>query len=538
MPPKDEMTRTMRIDLSPSRFNGSAVVDEKRKADVFESKSGVFSEKKVSYSDEYEKLLQSIYDAVIISDGEGKIIDYNTRALEFFRCQDKDLESTNIIDRISGSDMALLAGISKNLKDQKYTMIECSCVRRDKTMFPAEIAVNKIEMDGHNRLCFFVRNIAIRKQAQEALEDAVARLEAQDRARSQFVSNVSHELRTPLTSMIYGVANLLKGVAGPVSERVRQYLETIDRDCKRLLGTVNDILDLRKIESKTLVLAKAKIPFARFVSRTVESLSVQAGQKYLTLNMSTGKERRFVECDFHKMERVVLNILGNAIKFTQREGTISVTVGPDPKHSGHVFLSVRDTGIGIPPEAVNRVTERYFTVGEQPSGSGLGLAISKEIIELHGGTISIQSPPPDADKGTVVFVSLPADGKVPVVLIVDDEPAILDLLEHQISGYGYKVIRACDGAEALDKVEKNEPDIVVLDLVLPETEGTEVILKMKSNKATRRIPIIVITGAHIGQAKAQILNNFSIPAMSKPWHENDLLDRIEGAFIGAATLGR
>ncbi len=540
IPPKDDMTKTMRIDLHSVSVDTPDIEEVKmsllNKSKV-RAKSRIQHKGRDRFSPEYKKLLESIYDAVIITDSGGSVIDCNTRALEFFRCGDKDIRGTNIIDRISGSDFTLLEGIWQNLKDQRYTMIEGNCVREDESLFPAEIAVNKIELDGKESLCFFVRNIAIRKQAQAALEDAVARLEEQDRSRSQFVANVSHELRTPLTSMIYGIANLIKGVAGPVSDKLMRYLETLDRDCKRLLGTVNDILDLRKIEAKTLVLTKAKIPFSRLVHRTVESLRVQAEQKSLTLKVSTGTERRFVECDFHKMERVILNIMGNAIKFTPRDGVINVVAGIDPENADDVFVSIQDTGIGIPPEAIDRVTERYFTVGEQPSGSGLGLAISKEIVELHGGRIRVQSPPPGVDKGTMISFTIPADKQVPTVLIVDDEPAILDLLEYQIASYGYKIIRAGNGTEALDKVEKNRPDIVVLDLVLPETEGTEVILKMKSNKATRKVPIIVITGAHVGHAKAQILDNFSIPAMSKPWQEEELMDRIEGAFIGVATLG-
>ena len=163
------------------------------------------------------------------------------------------------------------------------------------------------------------------------------------------------------------------------------------------------------------------------------------------------------------------------------------------------------------------------------------MAICKEIVELHGGRIRIESPPPGADRGTVVGIRLPVV-EAPKILVADDDAVILDLLVRQLEGRGYRVIRAVSGAEVLDKVGKEKPDVVVLDLVLPEVGGTDVILKMKSRKETMRIPIVVITGAELSRSKVRILNSFSIPALSKPWKEEDLLDRVEGVFLGVAAL--
>ncbi len=537
---KDENAKTMRIDIHPD-FLGESLARKNResrteiKSDTLVMTAGKVKECRRSH--EYEKLLQSIYDAVLITDVRGRIIDFNFRAVDFMLCDESELAGANILGLISGADESLLMAIRKNLQDHRYTLIEAFCVRRDKSTFPAEVAVNKIDLDKDGQLCFFVRDVSVRKRAQDALEDAFRRLEEHDRAKSQFVSNVSHELRTPLTSMIYAVANMLGGVAGPISDGIRKYLELLNGDCKRLLGTVNDILDLRKIEMRTFTLAKARVPFYRIVNRSAESLRVQAEQRNVKLIIHPPRAAWFVESDAQKFERVIVNVVGNAVKFTQNGGSVTVTVSDDLEKAGHVQVIVRDTGIGIPVEALEKVMERYFTVGEQACGTGLGLAISKEIVEMHGGSIKIVSPPPDGGSGTVVYISMPT-AEAPEILIVDDDPAILDLLEQQVISQGYRIAKALDGQEAMERIHSKRPDAGILDLVLPKVDGSEVILRMKSDKVLTRIPIIVVTGAHVSRAKGEILQNFAIPAISKPWHEAELLDRVEGAFFGSAALSK
>ena len=535
---KEDFARTMRIDIHPDVQSESMARERLERGTAQPPATTKVAPGKIGRrvrSPEYQNLLQSVYDAVVIANSKGRILDHNTRALDFFRVNDNKLLGARVIDLISGADGTLLSAILKNLEDHRYTLIEGHCVRSDKSTFPAEIAVNKIDLPEGKQLSFFIRDVTVRKRAQAALEEAVARLEEHDRARSLFVTNVSHELKTPLTSMIYAIANMLRGAAGPLPERVQRYLEILDGDCKRLSRTVNDILNIRKIDSKTLTLAKTRTPLSRLIRRSVESLNVQVEQKNLTLDISAAKGTWFVDCDQQKMERVILNIVGNAVKFTPDGGAVEISVEDDHKHAGHVAFSVRDNGIGIPPEAIERVTERYFTVGEQPNGTGLGLAILKEIIQIHDGSIELQSPPPGRDKGTTVTVSMPV-AEPPTLLIVDDDPAILNLLSYQMQERGYRTITAGDGIEALSKIEKEKPNVVILDLVLPKMEGTEVILKMKSDKNLVRIPIIVITGAYLGRGKAEILNSFSIPALLKPWHEGELLDRVESAFMGTAAF--
>lgn len=538
MAAKHDFARTMRIELNEDeqkiRQNGHTVKirlpDQGIGSTSFLQQSR--SEVRDSDASDYQRLLQSIYDAVLITDASGVVRECNQRAIDFFRWPEPELIGVAVPSLISGADDAVVGTIRKNLMEHRYTLIEGTCKRKDGTTFPSEIAVNRLDTDLEGRLCFFIRDVSVRKRAQDALEEAITKLEQHDRNRSQFISNVSHELRTPLTSMIYAITNMIRGVVGPLNNHAQKYLEMLLGDCRRLLATVNDILDLRKIENQTLTLTKARVPFGRLVTSSARSLAVQAEQKAIALTINSGRELWFVNCDAQKIERVVLNLVGNAIKFTSEGGFVKVSVLADGEHPGSVRVIVDDNGIGIPLDALPRVTDRYFTVGDQPSGSGLGLAISKEIVAMHEGELTVESPPPGMANGTRIAFRLPV-AEAPTVLIVDDDRTVRESLKMQISEHGYHVMTADNGGDALKAVHTEHPDIIILDMLLPDIEGSEVILRLKSDPSTVRIPVLVLTGAHIGQSKVDVLRNFGIPALSKPWDETELLDGIANAFLGS-----
>ncbi len=484
----------------------------------------------------YDKLLESIYDAVLITGRDGVVIDLNARAEEFFGLEAGRLLGLAVMDLIAGADQTLLETILRNLEAHKYTVVEARCTRADGSTFPAEIAVNRVSLDAEGQLCFFVRDVTVRKRAQQALEDAVERLEAIDRSRSEFVSNVSHELRTPLTSMIYAVSNMLRGVVGPLPEKAVQYLDRLDSDCRRLLATVNDILDLRQIENRSLTLSKTRVPLARLVECGVDALRVQADAKRIRLLVCPPERHSFVMCDAQKMERVVLNVVGNAIKFTPTEGDIHVVISVDPAAPDWACVQVSDNGIGIPPEALPRVTQRYFKVGDQPSGSGLGLSISKEIVELHGGSLQVQSPVPGSPTGTQVTVRLPRV-EPPVVLVVAGEADIRERAARLFEEQGYRVAAVASGREALELIRQQRADAMFLDLHLPDMPGTDLVLQLRHDKKTARLPAIAVAGETLLQAQMEILNGCGVPLLAKPWRDAELAFRMAAAFLGRTTQG-
>jgi len=538
MSPDISSDKATRIDIHPD-FMTETMLRKERMIGTWHGKAAddpsCDEAKSLTGPREYQNLLESIYDAVLITDLSGVVEDFNWRAAAIFFGGGCDLAGASILKLISGADKGLLDTIRQTQSASRHSLMEAYCVKYDGSLFPAEIAVSRVDLNNEDHLCFFIRDITRSRKAQEALEDAVTRLERLDQSRLQFVSNVSHELRTPLTSMIYAVGNMLKGVVGPLPDKVKKYLEMLDGDCRRLLNTVNDILDLRHIDNNTLTLIRTPLPFGRLVRRGIDSLAVQAERKGITIKFNNDYTDCFVNCDAQKMDRVLMNILVNAIKFTSSGGEISCSMLKDPDVQGNVQVRIEDNGIGIPKDAVGKVMERYFTVGEQASGSGLGLAISREIVELHSGTMRIVSPGRIYDRGTEVILTVPV-ADPPMVLIADDEEETAGLMRNQVASGGYRTEIALDGTSAMKKIESMKPDLVLLDLIMPGMDGTEIILKMRQTKELTRIPIIVVTGGHVGAVKTQILSKFSIPALSKPWTEDGLMDTISDAFVGTALL--
>jgi PAS domain S-box-containing protein len=525
---KEQFTQTIRIDLSPD------MLEDVEKGPAIERKEPDKLSSPLSDS-RYQNLMESLYDGILLADLHGTIVDTNARAGDILHATDlSDIKGMSILDIIVGASNNLFQGIEDGLAEKRYLLLEAYCHRLDETAFPAEIAISSIFIDDEGWLLLSVRDITIRKNAQLALEEANASLEAHDRARSQFISNVSHELRTPLTSMMYGVANLLRGVAGPLPDRIEVYMERLNSDCKRLLATVNDILDLRRAEDNRLVLNKSKIPFGRLAVTTADSLRVQAEARNQQIRLQGAGRLLFVKCDPNKMERVILNIFNNALKFTPEGGLIELIVRDDIK-DGYVTVQVIDNGPGIPAEDLEHVMDRYYRVGELVSGTGLGLSISKEIVELHHGEITIDSPPPGREQGTIVTLHMPIIDP-PTVLVVDDEPVIRDVIKLQLNNHGYNVVTAKNGREALEIIEGGEPDMAIVDVMMPDMDGTELIKTMKESTGHSKIPVMVLTGGQIDREKYNFFNSFSIPVLQKPWKDEELLREVDGAFVGRAVF--
>jgi PAS domain S-box-containing protein len=365
------------------------------------------------------------------------------------------------------------------------------------------------------------------------LREAVAHLEEQDRVRAEFVSSVSHELKTPLTSMRFAIANLLEGVVGPVPDRVAHYLEMLKTDCQRMASTVEDILDLSRLESKTMRLHRVKHPFDRLIRQAISALSVQAQTKHLEVVLSFGLGLGFVECDALKTVRAIINILSNAIKFTPEGGRVEIGLH---REDSFLVVDITDNGIGIPPQHLERISEKYFRVGEYISGTGLGLSITKEIIELHGGRMVIQSPPPGKGRGTRVSVSMPTVDPPVILMAVDDAP-LRDLLNTQLCGDGYRVSVCTNQDEAIDMARRSRPDVGIIEVSPSVPDEEALIFRIKADQDLRVMPVVAVAVLAVGEIRQKVLNELGVPLLLKPWPENHLLDYIE-AVIGGMALSK
>ncbi|MCX6992473.1 MAG: ATP-binding protein [Kiritimatiellaeota bacterium] len=403
MSENDSFARTVRIAIP---FEESAAVVMPKVPRVIVKKKGPTPLDESADAAPYQELLQSLYDGVLITDATGRIMDVNERAMDFLLYTKDELSRLNIINIIAGANEVLLETLRKNIEQRRYTLIEASCIRKDRTTFPAEIATNRLVLTPEGHLCFFVRNITKRKKAEEALKQTVTRLKEMDLSKSRFVANVSHELRTPLTIINTFVALVNDGVAGVISDQQKECLETVLRNCERLAGLIDDVLDLGRIESGREEFHRGRVNLADLLKQCHHDFIPQCLLRHQQFNLEMPETLPDVLCDRDKIAQVLTNLIGNANKFTPEEGVITLRA---EQENNIIRIDIEDTGPGIRPEDQNRIFEAFIQLARTEDntgskGTGLGLAISKHIIDIHEGIIQVESVP---GKGSRFFFTLP-----------------------------------------------------------------------------------------------------------------------------------
>jgi len=350
-----------------------------------------------------------------------------------------------------------------------------------------------------------------RRHLIERLKETNERLVAADRHKSVFLASMSHELRTPLNAIL-GFSELLIDAPNggfPAATRTR-FLQQIHSSGKHLLGLINDILDLSKIEAGQMELRLQTVSVAEVVGQvlaTVEPLAAPKQIKVHTGEMSAGE----ITADAGKLKQMLLNLVANAIKFTPEGGEVTISASRSEKT---VEIAVADNGIGIAPKDHARVFQGFQQVDSgmerQQAGTGLGLHLTRRFAALHGGDVLIDSQlgrgsvftivlPLVALRGIAPKSRLPGDGTFdksdtrPLVLVVEDDPAAAELLTRQIDQAGFQTRVARTGTEALAKAREHKPDAITLDILLPDLDGWEVLTRLKRAQETSDIPVVVVS---------------------------------------------
>jgi anti-sigma regulatory factor (Ser/Thr protein kinase) len=263
---------------------------------------------------------------------------------------------------------------------------------------------------------------------------------------------------------------------------------------------------------------------------------VQADAKEMKIAVELPPYDLFVNCDVQKMERVMINIIGNAVKFTPAKGgCITVRLERHLELENMALLSVSDNGVGIPAEALQRVTQRYFRVGGHVVGSGLGLAISREIVDLHGGTLSMASPVPGSDKGTMVAVSLPLCDP-PIVAIFGETMDMAYEARRQVGNYGYRTLMTYSIEEALTLCAAHKADMLLFECDTGINNDFSPLLRLRNDSRTQQMPVLVLSRSEISRPCRDMLQHLGVPLLPVPWLERDLVERLNGAFSGRSLV--
>jgi len=409
---------------------------------------------------------------------------------------------------------------------------------------------NKFSRDDLNVLDFIANQIAVAIQRRIMLDNLItARQKAEEAAQSKqlFMSTMSHEIRTPLNEVI-GITNLL--LQGNPREDQMDFIKTLRFSGNHLLTLVNDVLDYNKMESGKIVFEQTQFNFNDFLEEIMRSYSFRSKAKNLDFKINKeGDLPEEVIGDQIRLNQILSNLLSNALKFTN-QGGITVTIREIERKEGksQMEFSVRDTGIGIPKEKHSVIFESFTQASSDTTrrfgGTGLGLAICKKLVELQGGTIKVISEP--GSGSTFIFTLLlevsdknmkPSEGEAAEsyiglegkrILIAEDNKINFFVANKFLTGWGVIVSHAENGQLALEEIEKEDFDLVLMDLHMPIMDGIEAtrIIRESTNPRIRNIPIVALTAAIMSESHDKIdklnINDYVL----KPFKPHDLFERI------------
>ncbi len=401
------------------------------------------------------------------------------------------------------------------------------------------------------------RNRERERTDRELERQALSHLQELDRVKTDFFTNISHELRTPLT-LILGPAEVL--ATAPADAAVRQQGSLVLRHARRLLTLINQLLDLSKLEAGALRLLPTTGDVAATVRHLVAAFSSLAESRGIALHCEAPAGPLPLVFDVPKLEEVVTNLVANALRFTPAGGQVRVRVAVTPPTAaapqGGVAIAVQDTGPGIEAADLPHLFNRFYQAanlasGQQRTGTGIGLALVRELTELHGGTVSVQSAP---GQGATFTVQLPqglrpvagvvpaashqvvadllpvaapaapqsADLDAELVLVVEDNDEIRAFIRATLEPAGYRLLEAADGLAGLALAQAEVPDLVVSDVMMPGLDGYQLCAQLKADPATSHIPVVLLTAKSAPDARLEGLETGADSFLAKPFDPREL----------------
>jgi signal transduction histidine kinase/CheY-like chemotaxis protein/HAMP domain-containing protein len=400
------------------------------------------------------------------------------------------------------------------------------------------VRISERRVQGGGAVAVYSDITELRQQNIE-LEQAREASEVANRAKSQFLANMSHELRTPLNAIIGYSEILQEDAAEGGQQQFVPDLKKIEGAGRHLLGLINDILDLSKVEAGKMDVFIEEIDLSLLLGEVNAIIAPLAAKNGNVLEIRGSDAIGSIRSDRTKLKQCLLNVLSNASKFTH-DGKLSLTV--DRFERSMIRMTISDTGIGMSEEQLGRLFQAFSQADASTTkrfgGTGLGLAITRHFCRLLGGDITATSVPGKGSSFTIVIrdqateprlfeaaseleveAALPAKDRAITVLIVDDDPASRDLLSTSMKREGYHTVQARGGDEALELARKLRPDAITLDVLMPKTDGWAVLAALKSNPDLCKIPVIMVT---IAPDRAIGLSLGAAEVMTKPVDRSEL----------------
>ncbi len=458
----------------------------------------------------FRAITESAQDAVIIMDSQGLITFFNTSAELMFGYKRSEAIGEKLHHLIAPEQYweMIEMGFSHFRETGKGIMVgrvvEMEGRRKNGTTFPVELSVSSFFLNGGWHATGILRDISERKMIELELIEAREEALNATRTKSEFLANMSHEIRTPLNAII-GTNDLLMGT--DLTSVQKNYLRVSRNASDNLLSLINDILDISKVEAGRIELENIPFDLYEEVEKTCETLALRAHEKGIDLNCGIHPETPvWVQGDPSRIKQVLTNLIGNAIKFTDK-GDISVSVKSlDP---GRVSFSVSDTGIGIPEGKVEAIfmsfTQADSSHTRRYGGTGLGLAICTKFVELMGGKITVKSEVGSGSEFSF-FINLPEAPSCDIpdhidfpdisgrrILVVDHGPGAGENLREMLESWGAVVELVASGRHALEKVNEAEYDIVLLDINMADMNGLDIVTNMQNCSVGTSNVIMMLT---------------------------------------------
>ncbi|MFN0103923.1 MAG: ATP-binding protein [Bryobacteraceae bacterium] len=475
----------------------------------------------------FRHLLEAAPDAILEIDRDGRIVLMNAATERLFGYSREELAGQNV--DILAPDEARIRHAHHRADYSSHPLprpmgggLLLQGQRKDGTRFPVEISLSPFESDEGFRVGAIIRDVTDRVKAEERIGALQARytgeltaanrqlairnreVEAANQLKSEFLASMSHELRTPLHTII-GFAELLsEGLEGSLGEKQLRFVNHILRDGRHLLELINDILDLSKIEAGRLELRLEEFEWTEALADVVATIRPQALARELALSLGEVPPRRLC-ADRVRFKAILYNLLSNAVKFTPSGGRVWVTAVIDERT---LAVSVHDTGIGISLERQTRIFDKFYQAGMTTKGiregTGLGLAIAKHLVELHGGTITVESSPGYGSSFTLRIPLAAGDPDLaanrrttsaakPLLLIVQPDTPARQVLVNYLESQGYRAEAAGGPDEALSKARNLNPDAIALDLTIAGADGWTTLRELRRTPETAGILVLIVS---------------------------------------------